>query len=253
VIRELPILLPDWPAPANVRAAATTRRGGVSLGPFTSLNLGRNTEDDPDAVSANRRHLRARLGLTREPAWLHQVHGADVVRATEDSADSPAADASWTDHPGIACTILAADCLPVLFCDRNGTRVAAAHGGWRGLANGILDRTVDAMGVAPAELIAWLGPAIGPDAFEVGPEVRTAFVERWPETTAAFRAGQGDRWFCDIWSVARIQLRELGVTEIHGGGDCTFADEDRFFSFRRDGTTGRMASLVWLDLQAVAE
>lgn len=251
-MRELSLVLPEWPAPANVRAVATTRQGGVSRGPFESLNLGLHTGDDLEAVYANRRRLHARLSLVREAAWLQQVHGVDVVNA--DGVIEPlTADASWTDKEGVACAVLTADCLPVLLCDRKGRRVAAAHGGWRGLANNILGKTIDAMGVQADELMAWLGPAIGPDAFEVGPEVRAAFMDRWPETETALRAGQGDRWFCDIYSVARIQLQALGVTAIYGGGFCTFNEPDRFYSYRRDGETGRMASLIWLDERAVAE
>lgn len=244
-MRELPLLLPGWPAPANVRAAMTTRVGGVSRPPFDSFNVARHTEDDPDAVAANRRRLVARLGLTREPVWLHQVHGNDIVRADQVS-DAPAADASWTDVPGVACAVLVADCLPVLLTDRAGARVGAAHGGWRGLASGILETTVAAMGGRPEELMAWLGAAIGPDAFEVGPEVKKAFVDRWPETETAFRTGNDDRHFCDIYAIARIQLRELGITSVHGGDHCTVSEPGAFYSFRRDGLTGRMAALVWL-------
>lgn len=251
-MRELPLLLPDWPAPSNVRAVATTRIGGVSRGPFETLNLGLHVGDDPEAVQANRRRLHARLGLSGAASWLQQIHGADVVRADE-VIEPPAADASWTDKQGVTCAVLTADCLPVLLCDRRGTRIAAAHGGWRGLADNILAQTVRAMGVRPSDVMAWLGPAIGPDAFEVGPDVRQAFIARWPETEAAFRAGQGDRWFCHIYSVAGAQLRALGVTSVYGGGFCTHNEPDRFFSYRRDGQTGRMASLIWLDHAAVAE
>lgn len=244
-MRELELILPDWPAPSNVRAVATTRAGGVSAGPFASLNLGKATEDRPEDVAANRRLLRGRLGLSREPAWLHQVHGNDVVRA--DTVDeAPAADAGWTETPGVACAVLVADCLPVLFCDRAGSRVAAAHCGWRGLASDVLETTIDALGVEPGELLAWLGPAIGPDAFEIGPEVRGAFTERWPEMSAAFRSGHGDRSFCDIYEIARIRLRALGLRDVFGGGFCTVNDPGRFYSFRRDGLTGRMAALAWL-------
>lgn len=246
-MREIEFILPEWRAPANVRAVATTRIGGVSRGPFASLNLGQQTEDDPEAVAANRRLLRGRLGLAREPAWLHQIHGDDVVRADEVGAALPAADASWTDRRGVACAVLVADCLPVLLCDREGRRVAAAHGGWRGLAADVLGATVAALGTEPSDLLAWLGPAIGPDAFEVGPEVREAFMRRWPETEDAFRAGRGDRLMCDIYAIARIRLRQLGVAEISGGGFCTLSDPDRFYSFRRDGLTGRQAALIWLD------
>lgn len=252
MMRELPLVLPEWPAPANVRAAVTTRQGGVSRGPFESLNFGLHVGDDPQAVHANRRRLHARLGLTREASWLQQVHGTAVMRADEIS-EPRAADASWTDQQGVACAVLTADCLPMLLCDRQGTVVAAAHGGWRGLADNILEETVRAMCVPAAELMAWLGPAIGPDAFEVGPEVRHAFLGRWSGAAGAFREGQGDRWLCDIYSIARVQLQALGVTSVHGGGFCTFSERERFYSYRRDGQTGRMASLIWLEHAAVAE
>lgn len=244
-MRELPLLLPEWPAPSTVRAACTTRGGGVSQGAFASLNLGQQTEDDPIAVASNRRLLKGRLGLRREPAWLHQIHGTALVKA--DQVDMPpAADGSWTDRNDVACVVLVADCLPVLLCDRAGTRVAAAHGGWRGLASGILAQTVRVLGRPPQELMAWLGPAIGPEAFEVGPEVRKPFVERWPATEAAFREGKGDRWFCDIYEIARVQLNKLGVMDVYGGGLCTYSDPERFYSFRRHGLTGRQAALIWL-------
>lgn len=251
MIREL--LIPDWPAPTNIRAVATTRQGGVSRAPYATLNLGFHTADDLKNVAANRRRLQARLGLVEAPFWLRQVHGNNVVRAEKISGETPVADAAWSDVPGLACVVLTADCLPVLICDRKGTRVAAVHGGWRSLVANIIEHTIAATGVAPSELMAWLGPAIGPAAFEVGPEVRAMFVERWPETTAAFRAGEGDRWFCDIYSIARTRLRGCGVTQVFGGDFCTVTDQDRFYSYRRDGETGRMASLVWLDAPAVAE
>ena len=252
-MRDLSFILPDWPAPSNVRAAVTTRAGGSSTGPYAHFNLGMNTSEDPDVVAANRRRLTARLDLEREPVWLRQVHGTTVVDAGI-ATGMPEADASFTERRGIACAVLTADCLPVLLCDRAGSHVAAVHGGWRGLAAGILAKTVTAMDCAGERLIAWLGPAIGPAAFEVGPEVRAAFVGHWPETANAFRRGQGDRWFCDLYAVARVQLEVLGVREISGGDFCTFTDAQRFYSYRRDGgETGRMASLVWLDPRAVAE
>ena len=242
-------ILPDWPAPENVRAVATTRIGGVSQEPFRGFNLAYHVGDDPEHVAGNRRVLRGRLGLTHEPVWLEQVHGPEVVHAG-DFDTPPQADAAWTDKPEFACVVMTADCLPVLFCTHDGGKVAAAHGGWRGLADGILEKTVRAMAADPDELLAWLGPAIGPSAFEVGPEVREAFVLRWPETETAFVPGEDDRWFCDIYAIARVQLSALGVTGIHGGGFCTCRDPARFFSYRRDRETGRQASLIW---RAVAE
>ncbi|MEB0042439.1 peptidoglycan editing factor PgeF [Pseudomonas sp. MH10] len=237
-------LIPDWPAPANIKSCVTTRAGGVSLAPFDSFNLGDHVDDDPDAVAANRFRLTSHLGI--QPAWLSQVHGVEVVHA--DPRRVIAADASWTDTPHVACTIMTADCLPVLFCDRSGTRVAAAHGGWRGLAAGILEATVVQMAVPASEIIVWLGPAIGPQAFEVGPEVREAFISTHPETLDAFLPSVNDgRFMADIYGLARLRLAACGVIAVYGGGFCTVNDP-RFYSFRRSARTGRFASLVWIDL-----
>lgn len=236
-------LLPDWPAPANVRACVTTRAGGVSLPPFDGLNLGDHVEDEPAAVAENRRRLSERLGC--RPAWLQQVHSADAVEA--DPERVAVADASWTTAPGTACAVLTADCLPALFCDRAGTRVAAAHAGWRGLAGGVLENTVAALGVEPGELLVWLGPAIGPGSFEVGPEVREAFLAQHAQAEKAFGASRNaGKFMADIYALARIRLAAVGVTAVHGGGLDTFTDP-RFFSYRRAARTGRFASLVWLE------
>ena len=235
-------LLPDWPAPASVRACVTTRAGGVSLPPFDGLNLGDHVEDEPQAVTENRRLLVELLGC--RPAWLKQVHSPDVVAA--DPAQVPTADASWTATPGTACVVLTADCLPALFCDRAGTRVAAAHAGWRGLAGGVLENTVAALGVEPDELLVWLGPAIGPQSFEVGAEVREVFVAQHAEAERAFvPSANAGKYLADLYSLARIRLAAIGVTAVHGGGLDTFSDP-RFFSYRRAAGTGRFASLVWL-------
>lgn len=234
----------DWPAPANIHAGTTTRTGGVSSGPWSSLNLGDHVGDDPSAVAENRRLLAARCALPVEPAWLQQVHGTAAVDAAQ-ARMAPEADASFAHAPGAVCAILTADCLPVLLCDRSGTEVAAAHAGWRGLVGGVLDATLAAMNAPPAELLAWLGPAIGPDAFEVGPEVRAAFVERNPAHADALHAA-GDKYLADIHAAARLELAQAGVESVYGGGLCTVSEPDRFFSYRRDGTCGRMASLIWL-------
>jgi len=235
-------LLPDWPAPARVKACVTTRSGGVSLAPFDSFNLGDHVEDDPAAVAENRRRLTAALHC--RPAWLRQVHGIAVAPAEPNRVAK--ADASWTAAPGVACAILTADCLPVLFCDRAGTRVAAAHAGWRGLVGGVLEETLDALALSPEDLLVWLGPAIGPQAFEVGPEVREAFVSAHEQSAAAFRPSQNaGRWMADIYQLARIRLAARGVTAVYGGGFCTHSDP-RFYSYRRATRTGRFASLVWL-------
>jgi len=236
-------LIPDWPLPAGVKACVTTRAGGVSLAPFDSLNLGDHVGDDPTAVAENRRRLIDRFVIT--PAWLQQIHGIAVVEA--DPTQVATADASWTATPGIACTAMTADCLPVLFCNRAGTRVAAAHAGWRGLANGVLEATLDSLAVPANEILAWLGPAIGPQAFEVGPEVREAFIAQRPEAVEAFAASpNAGKFLADIYQLARLRLAARGVTAVYGGGLCTVNDP-RFFSYRRNPRTGRFASLIWIE------
>lgn len=237
-------IVPDWPAPARVKSLMTTRAGGVSRASWASLNLGDHVSDDPARVAANRTRLRERLPA--EPGWLRQVHSARVVELGRDTERE--ADASFTRQVGEACAVLTADCLPVLFCDRAGSVVAAAHAGWRGLAGGVLEAAVAAMQVPPDEILAWMGAAIGPQAFEVGDAVREAFVGRHPEAAAAFvpQPAPG-KWLADIYRLARIRLNRIGVQAIHGGGRCTFSEADSFYSYRRDGVTGRMASLIWLE------
>lgn len=237
-------LVPDWPAPATIRAASTLRLGGESLAPYDSWNLGDHVGDDPVCVAANRARLRSVLGLVREPAWLCQSHGAEVARVGTDRFVAHA-DASVTTMADIACVVLTADCLPVLFCARDGSRVGVAHAGWRGLAAGVLEQTVQALGGHASELLAWLGPAIGPAAFEVGPEVRSRFLARDPGTGVAFQK-HGDRYRADLYEIARRLLRRAGVSAVYGGHWCTSSDPAQFFSYRRDGTCGRMASLVWI-------
>lgn len=236
-------IVPDWPAPANVRALITTRSGGVSTGPFASMNLGQRIDDDMQSVRTNRASLRDLLPA--EPKWLLQVHGARVVDA--DRLQQPVeADAAVARNPGSVCTVMVADCLPVLLTDRNGSVVAAAHAGWRGLAAGVLENTVRAMGTAPDELLAYLGPAIGPSAFEVGADVRDAFLAQNADAASAFVAHKPGKWLADLFALARQRLRASGVTQIYGGGLCTYSDPRRFFSHRRDKVTGRMAALIWL-------
>lgn len=236
-------LIPDWPAPVGVKACVTTRAGGVSAAPFESFNLGDHVDDDPRAVAQNRSKLTTALNV--RPAWLKQVHGVEVVEASP--AQVMQADASWSKTPGVACTIMTADCLPALFCNRQGTQVAAAHAGWRGLAAGVLEAAADSFADAPSELLVWLGPAIGPQAFEVGPEVRDAFLRTHPETADAFVPSANDgKFMADIYRLARLRLAAHGVTEVYGGGWSTYNDE-RFFSYRRGARTGRFASLVWIE------
>jgi len=235
---------PDWPAPPRVRALVTTRHGGVSSGPYASMNVGLHVGDSPDAVLRNRALLRG--ALPSEPLWLEQVHGVVVADADSDTG-VPRADASIATTPGRVCVVMTADCLPVLFCDDAGTVVAAAHAGWRGLADGVLDATLARLGVPAAAVLAWLGPAIGPGAFEVGDEVRRCFVDADPGAAAAFRPGVvPGKWMADLFALARLRLSRLGVERVSGGGLCTHAGQQRFFSYRREGITGRFASMVWL-------
>ncbi|AXK53889.1 MULTISPECIES: peptidoglycan editing factor PgeF [Pseudomonas] len=236
-------LIPDWPAPAGVKACVTTRDGGVSLAPFDSLNLGDHVEDRPQAVAENRRRLTEHFAIA--PAWLQQVHGIAVAHA--DPGVVVSADASWSATPGIACAVMTADCLPALFCNRAGTRVAAAHAGWRGLAAGVLEATLDSLDVPAAEVLVWLGPAIGPQSFEVGAEVREAFVAQLAAAEQAFVPSvNAGRFMADIYQLARLRLATRGVTAVYGGGYCTVTDP-RFFSYRRSPRTGRFASLIWLE------
>ena len=242
-------LFPDWPAPANVRAAVTLRDGpGASLAPFDRCNLGLRAGDDEATVRGNRAAVAAALGLSTPPRWLAQVHGNAVLRVdgpVDPAADEPVADAAVTSVPGLALAINTADCLPVLFAARDGSRVGAAHAGWRGLAAGVLEATVAAMAIAPRELVAWLGPAAGPRNYEIGAEVRAAFVDGDPGTAAAFAPTRPGHWRVDLYALARRRLAAAGVDAVHGGGLCTIGDPARFYSWRRDGRTGRMATLVW--------
>jgi len=238
-------IAPDWPAPANVCSLLTTRKGGVSQGVYSSFNLGNHVGDDPLAVAANRAQLAARVG---NPVWLEQVHGTCVVDAAQFAAvdQAPQADAAFSRQPGVACVVMTADCLPVLFCDESGSVVATAHAGWRGLLAGVLEETIRAMAVPEKSLMTYLGPAIGPQAFEVGDEVRAAFVAASRDSAAAFKPGAPRKWLADIYLLARQRLAGQGVEQIFGGSFCTVSDKERFFSYRRDGQTGRMASVIWL-------
>ncbi len=242
-----PVIRPEWPAPPGVRALATTRIGGVSQPPFDRLNLGTHVEDDPAAVAVNRRRLVEGQGLPAEPRWLNQVHGTGLADAAQ-VAGGVDADGSFTTESGVVCAVLTADCLPVLFCDEGGTRVAAAHAGWRGLHAGILEQAVKTF-VKPEGVLAWMGPAISQAAFEVGPEVREAFLDADPGAGGAFCPSPAGRWLADIYLLARRRLRAVGVERVFGGGYCTFSEQKRFFSFRRDGRTGRMASLIWMEVK----
>jgi YfiH family protein len=236
-------IVPDWPAHADVRALVTTRNGGVSEGPYASFNLGLKVNDDPRKVAANRAKLRQYLPA--EPRWIAQVHGNQVVdAATVETLVE--ADGAFTRDTNVPCAVMIADCMPVLLSDRRGTVVGAAHAGWRGLSSGVIENTVRAMAVAPSDVMAWLGPAIGPSAFEVGADVRDAFVSQDREAAQAFVDHQPGKWLADLFWLARRRLEVLGVASIHGGNLCTASDPARFFSHRRDRVSGRMAALIWL-------
>lgn len=237
-------LVPDWPAPKNVRSLQTTRVGGVSVAPYDSLNLSSNVGDLPLSVERNRMLLEPLL--PSEPIWLKQVHGVTVADAT-DAGCWPEADACVSSHPGAVCVVMTADCLPVLLCDDRGSVVGAVHAGWRGLCDGVIEHAVSAMGVAPGTLMAWLGPAIGVTAFEVGLDVREEFIARDPKAMAAFVPHAPNKWRADIYQLARLRLAGLGVDRVYGGGLCTHTDRARFFSYRRDNVTGRTGTLIWLD------
>lgn len=243
---ELEFISPNWPAPANVKALQTTRLGGVSVAPYASLNLGAHVNDNPISVAKNRQLLSSYL--PSEPVWVNQVHGVEVIDAAQ-STCLQNADASFTTKPNVVCVTMTADCLPVLLCDKAGSVVAAVHAGWRGLCDGVLEAAVSNMPVQASEILAWLGPAIGPNAFEVGGEVRAQFIAKDAQAENAFKA-QGNKWLGDIYQIARQRLNQLGVTQIYGGSVnenfCTYTDATRFYSFRRDNVTGRMASLIWL-------
>ncbi|NRP53340.1 MULTISPECIES: peptidoglycan editing factor PgeF [unclassified Marinobacterium] len=237
----------DWPAPPNIKALCTTRQGGVSSAPFDQLNLGDHVGDDPQAVLDNRQSLLNSLSLVKPAQWLKQVHGVEVVEAYSDQQIREA-DACYTTEPGVACVIMTADCLPVLFTNRSGSKAAAAHAGWRGLAEGVLEQTLSQFD-DPSEVMVWMGPAIGPDAFEVGQEVYDRFVDDLAQSRDAFKLSPShhERWVADIYQLARLRLNRAGVRQIFGGGLCTYTDSERFFSYRRQAQTGRMASLIWIE------
>lgn len=244
---DIVFIKPEWPAPANVKALQTTRIGGLSQPPYANLNLGTHVNDDPLTVAINRQLLSPHL--PSEPVWINQVHGTHVIDAAQTNCLDDA-DAAFTTHPGVVCVTMTADCLPVLLCDEAGTVVAAIHAGWRGLCDGVIETAVNKMAIDNNKILAWLGPAIGPQAFEVGDDVRQQFLQKDINAIHVFKP-VGNKWLCDIYTLAKQRLQNLGITQIYGGGVdedfCTFTDEARFFSFRRDNVTGRMASLIWLE------
>jgi YfiH family protein len=237
-------IIPDWPTPENVKALQTTRLGGISAAPYDTLNLGLHVGDDPVRVNRNRQQLAP--FMPSEPVWLEQVHGT-VVADADAAACRVQADACIARQRGSVCVVMTADCLPLLLCDEDGTVVAAAHAGWKGLAAGVIEATVKAMGVAPHKLLAWLGPAIGSEAFEVGEDVRAAFMAHDAQAAAAFKPhGAQGKYHADIYLLARQRLAALGISRVFGGSHCTYHQKDKFFSYRRDGVTGRMGTFIWL-------
>jgi len=238
------LITPDWPAPDNVRAFTTTRVGGFSNNAWRSMNLGAHCGDDPVTVHKNRRKLASLLPAA--PQWLQQAHGEKVATYPAVAGAETQADGMVSFSPGQVCAVLSADCLPVLFCNRSGSRVAAVHAGWRGLAQGVLQSAVKTMDEAPGALMAWLGPAMGPGVYQVGEEVWRVF----PDERDSCLEKQADRWLLDLYGVARCKLAQLGITAVYGGRYCTFSDNERFFSFRRDGVTGRMASVIWQEFRS---
>ncbi len=238
------MITPDWPAPANVHAFSTTRQGGVSRGIYQNLNLGTHVGDEPQDVAQNRQRLQELLG-DAQPCWLDQVHGTELLELTSGIQARSSADGSYSFHPNLACVVMTADCLPVLLCRLDGQGVSAIHAGWRGLCGGIIEKAAARLG-PPRELMAWLGPAIGPECFEVGPEVVEAFCNKQPEAIDAF-IQKGERWYGSLEKLAMQRLQHYGVEQIYKSGLCTYSDPERFYSYRRDGETGRMASLIWFD------
>lgn len=249
-------LVPDWPAPANIHAATTLRTGGVSRETYYCLNPAAHVSDDGGRVKQNRRIIKEMLDLPAEPVWLEQIHSNRVVKAVK-TASLQQADASYTDEPDVVCAVLTADCLPLLVCSRDGTQVAAIHAGWRGLLAGVISNTVSAMQIprspllgkngAGKDLMVWLGPAIGPDCFEVGTEVREAFIQKSAAFNNAFKKQSNGKWLADIYQLARDELTALGIANVYGGTHCTVTEHESFYSYRRDTQTGRMATLIWME------
>jgi len=247
---ELQLITPNWPAPDNIHAVSTTRISGESKGVYAGLNLAQHVGDDPQTVEQNRRQLSTVLALPNEPFWLNQVHQATALNTSTQKkvvkgSVTPDADASFSSQENHVCAVLTADCLPVLICNSQGNKVSAIHAGWRGLAEGVIENSIAGLNERPGRLMAWLGPAIGPQAFEVGVEVRSTFVEKFAQAEAAFIQNRPGHYLADIYQLARLVLSSVGVKAIYGGEYCTFNDANHFYSYRRDGTTGRQASLIW--------
>jgi len=238
------IIRPDWPAPKSVNAISTTRLGGVSKDAYTSNNLAFHVGDDPSFVAKNREQLRLKCQFPNEPNWLTQIHSNTVVNFSDSNCE---ADASFSNQTQQVCVVMTADCLPILICDNKGSQVAAVHAGWRGLANNIVENTIDLFQRPASDIIAWLGPAIGADHFEVGSDVKEAFVNGHESVAQYFKQTNENKYLADLYGLAKLRLNQKGVTQIYGGEFCTYSDDTRFFSYRRDNVCGRMASFIWLD------
>jgi len=245
--KKLQWLTPDWPTPPQIKAYSTTRLGGLSERAYKSMNLGDHVGDDVDKVAKNRAVLESNLSLPNEPYWLKQVHSNKVIQVGDGSTGTVEADGSFTKQTNKVCVVLTADCLPILISDKAGTTVAAIHAGWRGLANGIIDNALNTLGLPYESLLVWLGPAIGPTKFEVGDDVKAIFAKKAYNTNPAFKPYIENKWLLDMYQLARYNLSHYGVESIYGGDQCTFTQSDRYFSYRRDGVTGRMASLIWIN------
>ena len=237
---------PEWSAPPGIRAASTLCTGGVSTGVYASWNLGTHVGDDPAHVIANRLLLKQQLALPSEPIWLNQVHGCQVIKASA-LASGAMADASYSREVGVVCAVMTADCLPLLLCSEDGLSVAVVHCGWRGLLAGIIEQVL--INIGSGSLLAWMGPAIGPQAFVVGSEVRQLFIDKNPDHVQAFFKQSDGQWLADLYKIARTDLGTVGINQIYGGDRCTYSDSDRFFSHRRQGVTGRMATLIWREIK----
>jgi YfiH family protein len=238
---------PDWPAPDNIKAFTTLRFDGHSQPPFDSFNLSTREPADTKDALANRQQLKQELGLNNEPVWISQVHGTKAIQADACSKTGPEADASYTREPNTICAVLTADCLPLLVCNKTGTEVAAIHAGWKGLQAGVIEATLAELSSPAEDCLVWLGPGMGPKAFEVRDDVRDLFLAADPQAEQAFKSINEHQWLCDIYALAKQRLHKLGVTNIYGGDRCTYTESENFYSYRRNPVTGRMASLIWID------
>jgi len=246
-MNKSPYIVPDWPLPPHIQAYSTLRQCGFSESPYDSFNLAAHVDDNPEHVQKNRDHLKALLHLPTEPIWIQQTHSTIASVAVPENRGKEA-DATFTNQPNQVCIVLTADCLPILLCDHKGTKVSAIHAGWRGLFNGIIAETLKKMDCKKTEILAWLGPAIGPTAYEVGNEIRDIFMQSDTLSHSAFTPSKNGRWMCNLYAIARIQLQKQGIHSIYGGTHCTYSDAHNFFSYRRDGIkTGRMATLIWIN------